>query len=68
MTEGCLHGEDTYFCRGIERCSNVIYTKQLKIFFEKKLVSFIERMSSSQNQNYELTVKVIHYFKAEFGK
>lgn len=32
MIEGCLHGKDTYFYRGIECCSTFIYTKQLNIF------------------------------------
>lgn len=34
MTKGCLHGEDAYFYRGIEHCSNVIYKKQLIFFFK----------------------------------
>lgn len=51
MTKGCQYGEDTYFCRSIERCSNV-YIKHLKLSLKKQknkigTATFIERMSSS---------------------
>lgn len=49
MTKGCLQGEDTYFYRGIEHCSNVIYTKQLKIF----LKSFLKKLGIIYRKNIQ---------------